>query len=205
MAKNNNIGFDNDIINKPIINSKCNVPQFVYIKGKKFGKLTPIRVVGVDKTKKYIWLFLCDCGNTHVVTGDVVTSGRCSSCGCVGKKHYQTHMRDTFYKKSICNECGNEYNKKVYVENKPETQGLCGRCSHRIRAREWAREKNGYVLDKTNKSGVIGVCYMQGAKSWRAYIKLNGKEIYLGQRKNFDEAVALRKAAELKYHGVVNG
>src|SRR3990167_7271507 len=48
----------------------------INIKGKKFGKLTPI---------KYIfqyWLCRCDCGRTKKIRGDHLRYGKIVSCGC---------------------------------------------------------------------------------------------------------------------------
>ena len=52
-----------------------------------------------------------------------------------------------------------------------------------------------------NKSGYRGVDWMPRQKQWRAQIHKEGKKIYLGVRKNLQEAVNLRKEAEEKYHG----
>lgn len=50
-----------------------------------------------------------------------------------------------------------------------------------------------------NYSGQVGVQWKQGAKRWRARITVNHRKIELGTFKDFDEAVAVRKAAEREY------
>lgn len=50
-------------------------------------------------------------------------------------------------------------------------------------------------------SGVCGVYWNKRERRWVAQIKAPDKNIYLGQRKNFDDAVALRREAEEKYFG----
>lgn len=52
-----------------------------------------------------------------------------------------------------------------------------------------------------NTSGIAGVSWRKRDKVWQARIKVNYKYIYLGQFKNFDDAVKARKEAEEKYFG----
>lgn len=54
---------------------------------------------------------------------------------------------------------------------------------------------------KNNKSGVVGVYWYQRDNRWRAEITVNYKTIYLGEYKNFEDAVRVRKEAEKKYFG----
>jgi hypothetical protein len=54
---------------------------------------------------------------------------------------------------------------------------------------------------KNNTSGVIGVGWNKASEKWRATIKLNNKENYLGMFDNFEEACQVRKEAEIKYFG----
>lgn len=49
--------------------------------GMKFNKLTGVRKVYVRKSK-WIWLWLCDCGNEKEIVGTEVTQGKTKSCGC---------------------------------------------------------------------------------------------------------------------------
>ena len=50
-----------------------------------------------------------------------------------------------------------------------------------------------------NTSGVTGVFWDERRGKWRAVIMGNGKNKYLGRFTDFDEAVAVRKAAEAEY------
>ncbi|WP_110929735.1 HNH endonuclease [Paenibacillus bouchesdurhonensis] len=55
-------------------------------------------------------------------------------------------------------------------------------------------------LHKDNKSGHKGVIWMESRQEWKSYIGFKGKNITLGYRKNKEDAITLRKAAEEKYH-----
>lgn len=52
-----------------------------------------------------------------------------------------------------------------------------------------------------NKSGVTGVCKRKRTGLWRAYITINGHRIELGEYKNKEDAISVRKNAEEKYFG----
>lgn len=52
-----------------------------------------------------------------------------------------------------------------------------------------------------NTSGVIGVSYCKKQDNWRAYINVDKKRIELGSRKKIENAIKLRKQAEIKYFG----
>lgn len=52
-----------------------------------------------------------------------------------------------------------------------------------------------------NKSGVPGVFFDNRAKRWRAQIYHGGKSTHVGIFDCFDDAVAARKAAELRIYG----
>lgn len=54
-------------------------------------------------------------------------------------------------------------------------------------------------LGSNNTSGHKGVNYDKERENWYSCIYDNGKYVYLGAFKNYDEAVAKRKAAEKKY------
>ena len=51
----------------------------------------------------------------------------------------------------------------------------------------------------SNKSGVMGVCFHKKRKKWRARIKVNLRDIALGEFDRFEDAVAARRVAEAVY------
>lgn len=72
----------------------------------------------------------------------------------------------------------------------------------------WIDHKNNSRnrgVKRLNKSGATGVVWRKTRSgdggSWRASIVVDGKNISLGSYANFDDAVAARKEAELKYWG----
>lgn len=56
-------------------------------------------------------------------------------------------------------------------------------------------------IQKSNSSGIIGVCWAKRERLWRSYIKLNDKQISLGYYINKDDATRARLEAEAKYFG----
>lgn len=68
------------------------------LEGKIFGRLT---VVSAEKSKSYggelksVWNCVCECGNKHTVTGNLLQTGQTKSCGCLAlesiRKRSTTH------------------------------------------------------------------------------------------------------------------
>lgn len=55
------------------------------------------------------------------------------------------------------------------------------------------------VRPSNNTSGVCGVSWHKGDRTWQAQITLRGKRRHIGRFADFNDAVAARKAAEVKY------
>lgn len=55
------------------------------VTGKRFGRLTPIKPVLLEKGKSTVWLCKCDCGNEIKVEIRSLNSGNTRSCGCLNK------------------------------------------------------------------------------------------------------------------------
>lgn len=70
--------------------------------------------------------------------------------------------------------------------------------------RDATKQENGRNQKRPahNTSGVIGVNWHKRDRKWRAYIKVDGKNVSLGFFTDFEAAVAARKAAErsIGYH-----
>lgn len=54
-------------------------------------------------------------------------------------------------------------------------------------------------LSENNTSGHIGVSRSRDKKRWRARIRVNGKDVALGEFKDINDAIAVRKGAEITY------
>lgn len=63
------------------------------------------------------------------------------------------------------------------------------------------QNKQNLPIFRNNKSGVKGVCWDSERQKWSSRIKLKDKHLHLGRFREFSAAVAVRKAAELKYYG----
>lgn len=57
--------------------------RFVDLTGRKFGKLTVIKIAGRDKYHKILYLCLCECGQEKITLGRHLLNGSCQSCGCL--------------------------------------------------------------------------------------------------------------------------
>ncbi len=78
------------------------------ITGQKFGKLTALKPVGLNKHNQVLWLCQCECGNTTTVITSNLLKGKTKSCGCFAietrkflhKKHGLCHTRlNAIYRK----------------------------------------------------------------------------------------------------------
>jgi hypothetical protein len=69
--------------------------------------------------------------------------------------------------------------------------------------RDATHQENGCNLkiDIQNTSGVAGVRWNKSRQRWQTYIGVNRKLLYLGLFESFEDAVAARQTAELKYFG----
>ena len=61
----------------------------VKIAGKKFGRLTVIKLAYVKKGRGAFWLCKCDCGKNKVVCSGSLRSGMTHSCGCLKREMLQ--------------------------------------------------------------------------------------------------------------------
>lgn len=57
------------------------------------------------------------------------------------------------------------------------------------------------TINKNNTTGYKGVSYRKDRNKYRAYIKYQGKYIFLGNYNNIEDAVKARQLAEEKYFG----
>jgi len=68
-----------------------------------------------------------------------------------------------------------------------------------LRAASKQENHRNRKLDTNNKSGFNGVTWYKNYSKWLACIGIGGKQINLGYFENKDDAIAARKAANIKY------
>ena len=64
----------------------CLKDQRADIAGKKFGRLTVLNFISVDKGRNSRWLCLCDCGNSKIICQAALSRGSTKSCGCLNRE-----------------------------------------------------------------------------------------------------------------------
>ncbi len=72
----------------------CQSKKKDIIIGCRYGKLTVIKEVGVNKYGKKLWECECDCGNKVIHSSSELNYGRVKSCGCL--KHESGEMRKKY-------------------------------------------------------------------------------------------------------------
>ena len=65
-----------------------NMRQINDLTGRKFGRLTVLKLLPERKNGQLVWLCRCECGNTIEVRKSSLFSGKTRSCGCLRKKYY---------------------------------------------------------------------------------------------------------------------
>jgi hypothetical protein len=68
-----------------------------------------------------------------------------------------------------------------------------------LRLADFVQSSQNRSKKLNNTSGITGVS--QRGSKWRARIMVNGKEVSLGDYSSFEDAVEVRKVAELEYFG----
>lgn len=63
-----------------------------------------------------------------------------------------------------------------------------------------SENKRNMGIHVNNKSGVPGVYWYPRYSKWEVTIRSNGEHIYLGRYDDLDEAIKVRKEAEIKYN-----
>ncbi len=73
--------------------------------------------------------------------------------------------------------------------------------NRKINLRKCSNQENSYnhVIHKNNTSGVSGISWDKEFCKWRARIWVEGKCIHLGRFSSFENAVNIRKQAEIQY------
>lgn len=92
--------------------------------GNKYGKLTVMEVVGIDKYRAVLYKCICDCGNEIVCSKRSLVSNNTTSCGCVG---YETQRNNMILKPHDTREKDTRIsllNQKISTRNKTGVKGV---------------------------------------------------------------------------------
>lgn len=98
--------------------------EYQDLTGKRFNRLTVIKLQERTDRRRYMWLCKCDCGNEIVVSSDHLKSNHTRSCGCwnkdrIKKLNYKNGLSNTklhYAYHNMCNRCmrKNNYEYKHY-------------------------------------------------------------------------------------------
>lgn len=141
--------------------------------GQTFGRLQVIDLVDLPKPEAtgctLGWRCRCECGNEVILPTRYLLHGK-------GTKSCGCLLKDT-------------------ARDKVKVKNVLGRVPEGTMLTLIKSDKPY----KNNKSGARGVYWNEREQTWRVNIGYAGKTILLGRRKNFSEAVKLRKEGEEKY------
>lgn len=194
--------------------------------GQRFGKLTVREKLPPLSDGRTRWLCDCDCGNSCVVNSYALRKKNQQSCGCakikdiIGQRfgHLIVLKRSDQYvmlsdRKKYLWECRCDCGATVYRLSEKLKQGIqcaCKTCMGKAAAIAMT-ENAGFVegtqlckLSTTkanaNSSGIRGVFFNRRSGKWRATLKFQGKDHYLGEYIKIDDAIKARQRAEELYY-----
>ena len=81
--------------------------------GQRFGRLTVIERVENANDGHARWLCQCDCGNTTIVSSNVLKRGHCKSCGCLNKETASKKALNSY--KDLTNQTFGKLTAKKYL------------------------------------------------------------------------------------------
>lgn len=139
------------------------------LSGKRFGRLTAIKLSEKRSGRKTFWECLCDCGKTKVVRTDSLKSGAVQSCGCLKKeqdkinlpngqgriKHGLSSERIYHIWRGMINRCQNDSNSR-YKSYGGRGIKVCEEWQDAVKFTSWAIS-NGYqdnlTIDRIDVNG----------------------------------------------------
>ena len=205
----------------------CSKSMLIDLTNMRFGKLMATEKLPPQADGKTRWMCLCDCGNTCVVLSRELRNGLQKSCGCgrrkdiTGKrfgtltalersdKYIEYPDRGKKYLWKCQCDCG-EIVYRLPEKLRNEVNSACEKClaDRKVKAMvENAGFVEGTQLNKivskkplsTSKSGVRGVFFNNKTGKWRAMLKFQGVNHYLGEYKDIEDVIEARVCAEEKY------
>lgn len=178
------------------------------------------------KGEKIYYHCVCKCGKKRDVYSSALKTGKSYSCGChnrvgmvediTGKDIGWLHIEEKLiinnrtYWRCTC-KCGNHaiISQHQIHDCNMQSCGCKGDVVKKIKDGLEVYCVNGTYIpslkrtekNKNNTSGCTGVGYRADRGKWRAYIKFQRKDIFLGNFDSYEDAVAVRKIAEREYFG----
>lgn len=83
-----------------------------------------------------------------------------------------------------------------HINGNPSDNRVCN-----LRPATFSQSAMNTKISCRNRSGVRGVKFTRADNAWSAYIGIGRKRHHLGQFKDFERAVAVRREAEIRLHG----
>lgn len=199
--------------------------------GEHFGKLVvreKLPPAGDGRTR---WLCDCDCGNACVVTSYALRKRNQQSCGCgkikdvagqrfgslVVLKRSDRYVMVSGQTRKYLWECRCDCGATVYrLSEKLQSDKNCacktcmGKASTSAMT-ELAGFVEGTQLSKiavqkanaNSSSGVRGVRFNRRSGKWRATLRFQRKDYYLGEYTNIEDAIKARQRAEERYYAPI--
>jgi len=155
--------------------------RMIDLTNKKYGKLTVIKLTGERGPSGQIyWECKCDCGNTHVTSGESLRGGKSKSCGCARKippnkvKDREYAIKKQLYKTNIekrSRRLGLDYNISLeyYIKLIEQPCFYCGIKDSNCATDRFNTKKNGRKTSDT-------IVYYNGIdriNSGKGYVKGN--------------------------------
>lgn len=123
-------------------------------------------------------------------------AGRIDGSGCqqisINGKRYKAHRLVWLYVHGVWPSAEIDHINRVRTDNRIEN---LREASHAENMRNLSKAKN-------NTSGHVGVHWDKRRQKWVAYIKHERRRIHLGYYTHKEDAIAARKAGEIRYWGV---
>ena len=141
-------------------------PLVKCLTGQRFGKLVVTGWAGTNARRCATWCASCDCGTEIVASGDMLRSGKTTSCGCVKRETWRQTMthgqagpnrRTSLYNRWLLmrRRCSDPKDKR-YARYGGRGIRVCDEWQHSFEA--FARDVGnppvpGYSLDRINNDG----------------------------------------------------
>jgi hypothetical protein len=119
-------------------------------------------------------------------------------------KNYKWHLRKQGYVRTTTNGKGlllhkliTNTNEDILIDHKFGNK-LDNR-DEMLRIADKQKNAMNSKLPDNSSSGVKGVSYDKRRNKWRAYVKIDQKQIFLGYFEDINDAINIRKESEVKY------